>query len=48
MDVEKQVVHVGGGALWSDVDKRTFQFGLATVCGTVSHVSERNDGQDDH
>lgn len=38
-DPDIQVVTVGGGALWADVDEATIAHGLATVCGTVSHVS---------
>lgn len=37
-DPVKRVVSVGGGALWSEVDKVTTEHGLATVGGTVSHV----------
>ena len=37
-DPDTQIVTVGGGALWADVDKATIAHGLATVCGTVSHV----------
>jgi FAD/FMN-containing dehydrogenase len=40
VDVEARIAHVGGGALWSDVDAATCPFGLATVGGTVSEVSD--------
>jgi hypothetical protein len=40
VDVEAKIAHVGGGALWSDVDAATCPFGLATVGGTVSEVSD--------
>jgi len=39
VDEEKKVVHVGGGALWRDVNQETIKFGMATVGGTVNHVS---------
>jgi len=39
MDIDKMVVHVGGGALWSDVDRVTSPAGYGTVGGTISHVS---------
>lgn len=38
VDVNAHVVSIGGGALWSDVDKATVPHGLATVGGTVNHV----------
>jgi FAD/FMN-containing dehydrogenase len=43
VDPVKSVVHAGGGALWSAVDKAAIEHGLATVGGTVNHVrlSER-------
>jgi FAD/FMN-containing dehydrogenase len=43
VDPGKRVVRVGGGALWSAVDKAAIEHGLATVAGTVNHVrwSER-------
>jgi len=40
VDQEAKIAHVGGGALWSDVDAATCPFGLATVGGTVSEVSD--------
>jgi FAD/FMN-containing dehydrogenase len=47
VDEEKKLAYVGGGTVWNLVDKTTFAYGLATVAGTVSHVSvltaERND-----
>lgn len=36
VDPEKQLLHVQGGALWSDVDSAAWNHGLATVGGTVS------------
>ena len=39
VDQEAKIAHVGGGALWQDVDAATCPFGLATVGGTVSDVS---------
>ena len=39
VDQESKIAHVGGGALWQDVDAATCPFGLATVGGTVSEVS---------
>jgi len=39
VDQEKKVIHVGGGALWRDVDHEAIKFGMATVGGTVNHVS---------
>jgi FAD/FMN-containing dehydrogenase len=39
VDQIARIAHVGGGALWSDVDAATCPFGLATVGGTVSEVS---------
>lgn len=40
VDQQAKIAHVGGGALWSDVDNATCPFGLATVGGTVSEVSD--------
>jgi len=34
-----RLAYVGGGAVWKDVDKETMKYGLATVGGTVNHVS---------
>ena len=39
VDPEKKLGYVGGGTIWGTVDKTTIQYGLATVAGTVSHVS---------
>ena len=39
VDEEKKMIHVGGGALWRDVDREAIKFGLATVGGKVDHVS---------
>lgn len=39
VDQEAKIVHVQGGALWSEVDDATCPHGLATVAGTVASVS---------
>jgi FAD/FMN-containing dehydrogenase len=39
VDEEKKLAYVGGGTVWNLVDKTTSEYGLATVAGTVSHVS---------
>lgn len=39
VDVEQKLGYVGGGALWKDVDEEAIKYGLATVGGTVNHVS---------
>jgi FAD/FMN-containing dehydrogenase len=39
VDEEKKLAYVGGGTVWNLVDKTTIEYGLATVAGTVSHVS---------
>ena len=39
IDAEKKLGYVGGGAVWADVDKAAIQHGLASVGGTVNHVS---------
>lgn len=39
VDPKSKFANVGGGALWSDVDKATCPLGLATVGGTVTAVS---------
>ena len=36
VNVDKQQLHVQGGALWSDVDDAAWAHGLATVGGTVA------------
>lgn len=36
---EKKLVYIGGGALWDVVDQEAIKHGLATVAGTVNHVS---------
>ena len=38
IDRERRVARVAGGALWSDVDRATCKYGLATPGGTVSSV----------
>lgn len=39
VDAAKKLVYVGGGAIWETVDKAAIEHGLATVGGTVNHVS---------
>ena len=39
VDPEQKLAYVGGGALWETVDKEAIKYGLATVAGTVNHVS---------
>jgi FAD/FMN-containing dehydrogenase len=39
IDAEKKLAFVGGGAIWESVDKAAIEHGLATVGGTVNHVS---------
>jgi FAD/FMN-containing dehydrogenase len=39
IDAEKQLAYIGGGALWETVDKTAIEYGLASVGGTVNHVS---------
>ena len=39
IDPEKKVAYVQGGAVGASVDKEAIKHGLATVCGTVNHVS---------
>lgn len=38
VDPAQSMVRVAGGCLWSDVDRETQAFGLATTGGTVSHT----------
>ncbi|KAI0332483.1 FAD-binding domain-containing protein [Cubamyces sp. BRFM 1775] len=39
VDADKKLAYVGGGAIWETVDKAAIEYGLATVGGTVNHVS---------
>lgn len=39
VDKENKLGYVGGGAIWETVDKEAIKHGLATVGGTVNHVS---------
>jgi FAD/FMN-containing dehydrogenase len=39
VDPEQRLAYVGGGALWRSVDEAAIRHGLATVAGTVNHVS---------
>ncbi|KZT50185.1 FAD binding domain protein [Calocera cornea HHB12733] len=38
VDLERRMIKVGGGALWSDVDTETSKYGMAAVGGTVNHT----------
>lgn len=38
-DPESQTVRVGGGSVWGTVEREAIKYGLATVSGSVSHVS---------
>lgn len=40
IDPENRLAYVGGGAIWETVDKAAIEHGLATVGGTVNHVSD--------
>lgn len=44
VDPEKKLGYVGGGAIWETVDKAAIEHGLATVGGTVNHVSSTLSG----
>ena len=39
VDAEKRLGYIGGGAVWKTVDEVAIKHGLATVGGTVNHVS---------
>jgi FAD/FMN-containing dehydrogenase len=39
VDPVEKLAYVGGGAIWATVDKTAIEHGLATVGGTVNHVS---------
>ena len=39
VDPTAKLAYVGGGAIWESVDKAAIEHGLATVAGTVNHVS---------
>jgi FAD/FMN-containing dehydrogenase len=39
IDPENKLAYTGGGAVWATVDKAAIEHGLATVGGTVNHVS---------
>ena len=39
VDPAQKLAYVGGGAIWEAVDKAAIEHGLATVAGTVNHVS---------
>lgn len=39
VDASNKLAYVGGGAIWQTVDEAAIKHGLATVGGTVNHVS---------
>ena len=39
IETEKQLAHIDGGALWKTVDETAIKYGLASVGGTINHVS---------
>ena len=39
VDPTAKLAYVSGGAIWETVDKTAIEHGLATVAGTVNHVS---------
>ena len=39
VDPVEKLGKVGGGAVWRHVDEAAMEYGLATVGGTVNHVS---------
>lgn len=39
VDPEAKLGYIGGGCVWKHVDEEAIKFGLATVGGTVNHVS---------
>ena len=39
IDPENRLAYVGGGAIWETLDREAIRHGLATVAGTVNHVS---------
>lgn len=41
VDPHRKLARIGGGALWGTVDEAAIKHGLATVAGTVNHVSTR-------
>lgn len=45
VDPAKKLAYVGGGAIWETVDKAAIKHELATVGGTVNHVSGNYPGK---
>jgi FAD/FMN-containing dehydrogenase len=39
IEPDKRLGYVGGGCVWKTVDEAAIRYGLATVGGTVNHVS---------
>src|ERR1700761_556534 len=39
VDPAMKLAYVGGGSIWETVEKTAIEHGLATVAGTVNHVS---------
>lgn len=42
IEAKDKLTYVGGGTLWKTVDEAAIKHGLATVGGTVNHVSVYN------
>lgn len=40
VDPDAKIAHVGGGAMWMEVDDECIKYGLASVAGTVADVSD--------
>lgn len=43
IDPDQRLAYVEGGAVWESVEKAAIEHGLASVAGTVNHVSLFND-----
>ena len=40
VEPDKRLGYVGGGCVWKTIDETAIKYGLATVGGTVNHVSD--------